>query len=754
MNNWKTKIGRISKFAIFAIIVAITSQVAHASPNTTLYLIDSNSGSASNVADGTNFSISAMVNPGTNHVSAVSLHITYDQTKMTLSSITPSTTFSLVLQTANINNTNGTASIDLGIPTTNPSITSISTMASFSFHALAAGANSPIAYTSASQAAADSETGNVVTGTTPYLITIFDPAATPTASPAAGTYTSAQSITLSSATSGANIYYTTDGSTPTTSSTLYSGPFSVSATTTVKAIASKSGMSNSGVFSATYTMAPKVATPVASPAPGVYVSPTVITLTSTTPGATIYYTTDGYTPTRSATQYSGPISLSSTSILSAIAVKSGMTDSDVASGNYTLAVAIPVANIHGGIYNSPTTVSLTDSTPGATIFYTTDGSYPSSASNCYTITGPITVSANETIQAVGIISGMASMGIMTENYSIKAAKPTTSVSADTYSTTQSISLSSTTSGASIYYTTNGTVPTILSTLYSSPISVAATTTISAIAVKAGMNNSDVMTSTYVIAPFYVGVFTNGSWYLDKSANGIWDGNAIDANIPNFGLGLPNAQAVVGDWNGDGKKEIGVFSNGSWYLDKNGNGQWDGTPTDIYIPNFGAGLPGAQAVVGDWNGSGTTKVGIFYNGSWYLDKNGNGVWDGTPTDIYIPNFGAGLPGAQAVVGDWNGNGTTKVGVFYNGSWYLDKNGNGVWDGPSFDTYVPNFGVGLVGAKAVVGDWNKSGISKIGLFANGSWYLDKNGNGVWDGTPTDTNFATFGVGLSNAIPVVMK
>ena len=78
--------------------------------------------------------------------------------------------------------------------------------------------------------------------------------ATPTFSPAEGTFTSAQNVTISCATSGATIHYTTDGSTPTTSSATYSSAIAVSETTTIKAIAVKSGMNNSSVASATYTI--------------------------------------------------------------------------------------------------------------------------------------------------------------------------------------------------------------------------------------------------------------------------------------------------------------------------------------------------------------------------------------------------------------------------------------------------------------------------------------------------------------------
>ena len=78
--------------------------------------------------------------------------------------------------------------------------------------------------------------------------------ATPTATPAAGTYAEAQSVTLATTTTGADIYYTTNGNTPTTESTKYTTAITVSATTTIKAIAVKDGMYDSEVLTAAYTI--------------------------------------------------------------------------------------------------------------------------------------------------------------------------------------------------------------------------------------------------------------------------------------------------------------------------------------------------------------------------------------------------------------------------------------------------------------------------------------------------------------------
>ncbi len=159
--------------------------------------------------------------------------------------------------------------------------------------------------------------------------------ATPVFSPAGGTYEQSTVVSLSTATSGAAIYYTTNGTTPTTASTLYTSPRTVSASTTVKAIAAKSGLQDSAVASATYAIG--VETPVFSPAGGSYASPTVVSLTTATNGASIYYTTNGTTPSATnGTLYTSPRTISSSMTVKAIALKSGVQDSAVASETYAI----------------------------------------------------------------------------------------------------------------------------------------------------------------------------------------------------------------------------------------------------------------------------------------------------------------------------------------------------------------------------------------------------------------------------------
>ena len=140
-------------------------------------------------------------------------------------------------------------------------------------------------------------------------------------------------MTLASTTTGAAIYYTTNGSTPTTASTRYTTPINVAANTTVKAIA-VAGASTSSVSSAVYAF--QAAAPSFNPAGGTYSSTQSVTLSDGSPGAAIYYTTNGTTPTTSSTLYTAPISVSATTTINAIAAVSGWSNSAVSTSTYTL----------------------------------------------------------------------------------------------------------------------------------------------------------------------------------------------------------------------------------------------------------------------------------------------------------------------------------------------------------------------------------------------------------------------------------
>ena len=149
---------------------------------------------------------------------------------------------------------------------------------------------------------------------------------------------------------------------------------------------------------------------------------------------------------------------------------------------------------------------------------------------------------------------------------------------------------------------------------------------------------------------------------------------------------------------------------------------------------------------------STKVGVFRNGTAFLeDSNGDGIYEGG-VDHYIPSFtgpGGFKAGDMPVVGDWTGDGHAKVGIYRSttGQWFLDANNNGVYDANDY-TYA--FG-GLAGDLPFAADWSGQGKACIGIFRGGGfWMLDLNCNGVFDGAPKDTFFG-FG-GAPGDVPVV--
>lgn len=246
--------------------------------------------------------------------------------------------------------------------------------------------------------------------------------ATPRFSPAAGGVPSGTTVTITCSTDGATIHYTTDGTAPTASSPTYSSPIAITADTTIKAIAVKTGMDNSSVASASYTIVlPKVATPTFVPSAGEVLSGTTVTITCATAGAEIHYTTDGTVPTADSPVYSTAIEITAATTIKAIAVKEDYQDSAVATAAYT--IGIPTAEAptfvpNGGEVNKGSTVTLSTTTPGGVIHYTTNGSTPTASSPVYE--DPIAINANTTIKAITIADGYKNSSVVTKNFTVPA----------------------------------------------------------------------------------------------------------------------------------------------------------------------------------------------------------------------------------------------------------------------------------------------------------------------------------------------
>jgi serine-aspartate repeat-containing protein C/D/E len=239
------------------------------------------------------------------------------------------------------------------------------------------------------------------------------------------------------------------------------------------------------------------------------------------------------------------------------------------------------------------------------------------------------------------------------------------------------------------------------------------------------------------------VFIDGVWFLDLNGDGVWDKGDLWVK-----LGKKGDQPVVGDWNGDGKTDIGIFGP-TWVGDTQAIASEPGLPdsqsppaksrpknvppdpteaavgyrtlkkghagkmrSDLIDHVFQYGENGDIAVTGDWNGDGIYTIGIFRKGVWFLDMDGDGRW--SEGDV-AAEFGQ--EGDLPVVGDWNGDGISKLGVYRNGTFYLDTNNDRQID--STDKVVQ---LGSAGDKPVSGDWDGDGVDKVGVYEDGAASAD--------------------------------
>lgn len=247
-----------------------------------------------------------------------------------------------------------------------------------------------------------------------------------------------------------------------------------------------------------------------------------------------------------------------------------------------------------------------------------------------------------------------------------------------------------------------------------------------------------------------------AWNGTRLNEAVWlmlEADGVSERGIQFGLdgGIP----VTGDFNGDGVTEVGVFIDGQWFIDLNGNGVWD--EGDFWAK---LGHEGDRPVTGDWDGDGKTDIGIF-GPEWLGDIRAIAAEPGLPDVENLPSgqfknvppepeeatvgwrtlkrtsegrlradlidhvFQYGSAGDQPVAGDFNGDGVSTIGVFRDGTWYLDIDGNGHW---SPGDVTAEFGQS--GDLAVVGDFDGDGVSQLGVYRGGTWYLDTNHNHMLD------------------------
>ena len=468
-------------------------------------------------------------------------------------------------------------------------------------------------------------------------------APTVTATPPGGAYPSGQSVTLT-ANEAATIRYTTDGSTPTASSAVYTAPIPMGSGLTLKYFATDASGNASAVATQTYSITNDTTPPTvtATPAAGAYPAGTQITLAAHE-AATIRYTTDGSTPTTASTRYTAPIALNSAMTLKYFATDTAGNASSIAEQAYTIAqdstAPTVTATPAGGAYPAGTQITLT-ANETATIKYTTDGSDPATAGTQYT--APIVLNGAMTLKYVATDTAGNTSAVAQQAYTVQtdttAPIITANPQAGTYASGQQITLASNEASTTIHYTVDGSTPTTTSTVYSGPLTLSQTFTLKYFGRDAAGNSSAVGSQTYTLQSRPA----TPSWH-DYTGDGISDLLAADGDVlriypgngaGGIGAGVQaatgwsgmNATITPGDFNGDSRPDVlaRASSDGAlWLYPGNGSGGF-GARTQV---GWGWNVMTAVLSPGDFDGDGNSDVLARDSGGtlWLYPGTGAGGW---------------------------------------------------------------------------------------------------------------------------------
>lgn len=346
-----------------------------------------------------------------------------------------------------------------------------------------------------------------------------DATAAPVFDPDPGTFDSALSVRMTTATPGAVVRYTTDGSEPTPASTLYSVPISIARTTTVKAAAYRGEFAPSAVREATYTVVipSDVTAPVSfEPNAGDRDNGLSVTLSSESDDASLCYTLDGTTPScdgtncKGASRYVAPIPIAATGrVIVARACSAGRSPSAVTRAEYSLTAGAPTFSPASGADN-PSSVTLASTTSGAVLHYTTDGS-PASCSTPATLVsgsplpgGPFTV--DTTVRAVACKANYVASAEKVATYKVRPPSPIITPGTSTSATNLSVAIEAAPDAVVCY--TVGAEPVdpscdgaVCTGMTETPIAVERSgTIIKAIACRAGNSPSPMVSAIYTLRP--------------------------------------------------------------------------------------------------------------------------------------------------------------------------------------------------------------------------------------------------------------
>ena len=320
-------------------------------------------------------------------------------------------------------------------------------------------------------------------------------------------------------------------------------------------LASTSGTANEDtVYASRFALQDNaVATPTITPNGGIYSGSVKVTLQTSTPGAAIYYTTDGQTPTSSSQRYKSAFTLSNSTLVKAVAIKNNMNPSAPASAwfsnssssgsvfDYSLSISGDVAVTAGaaGATNLTATLNSGSAEPvsfafaglpsGATANLSALSCNPSCASTLNIATTASTPTGNFPITVAATGGGLQKTAAFALTVSAPSAvtAPVITPNGGSFTNSVSVTMATNTSGASIYYTTNGSSPTQASTPYNGPITVSSSTVFKAKAFKSGYNPSPEVSASFTKSTTNIGTpglvahwkFDEGTGYVAGDVSG-------------------------------------------------------------------------------------------------------------------------------------------------------------------------------------------------------------------------------------------